>query len=261
VFFLLLVFVLSAAALTVLLWVVTLFFQGYFYTQPTEQIQWQAPAAGTALGLFLTLWCWLVYTSVEPGRTDLPYNDLFRFSPRVDLHKEPVKELWAERKGPRDKEAKVIHYKKDYIIGTRPPRFCYKEVTTSAKWQRRDVVAILVPGEGSEKIRLELVPPPKGSDYWEFADKQRGWMMREYEDGPDGVLSAFRFGRFVLNLFLNLFHLALWFVCLWLVLRFQWGHAFGLAIVLWLVTTLAVLPMMLTEAADKGRAVPVRTAN
>ena len=43
--FLLLVLVLSAAALTVLLWVITLFFQGYFYTEATVQIQWQAPAA------------------------------------------------------------------------------------------------------------------------------------------------------------------------------------------------------------------------
>jgi hypothetical protein len=260
VLFLLLVLFVSATALTVLLWVVTLFFQGYFYTEPTDQIQWQAPAAGAALAIFFTLWCLLVYNSVDAGSTDLPYNDLFRFSPRVDLSKDPIKELWAERKGPRDKEAKVIHYKKTYIPGTRPPRFGYTDAATRQQWQPRDVVAILIPVEGSEKIRMEVVPPPKGSDYREFVDRQRGWVMREYDDGPDGLVSAFRLGRFLLNLFLNLLHLGLWFVCLWLILRFQWGHALGLAFVLWLVTTLAVLPMVLSEAADRGRALPTSGA-
>ena len=74
--------------------------------------EWQAPAAGATLAVFLTLWCWLVYVSVDAGTSDLPYNDLFRFSPRVDMSKGPIKELWAERKGPGDKEAKVIHYAK-----------------------------------------------------------------------------------------------------------------------------------------------------
>jgi heme exporter protein D len=51
-------------------------------------------------------------------------------------------------------------------------------------------------------------------------------------------------------------------VCLWLLLQFQWSHAFGLAIVVWLVVTLTLLPIVLSkiEETAKQRAVPTSTA-
>ena len=70
-----------------------------------------------------------------------------------------------------------------------------------------------------------------------------------------GQISVFSWWLFLANLFLNFFFLALWFVCLWLVLRFQWLHALGLAIVLWLIALLGVMPMLLdrTQGAAKGK--------
>ena len=35
-----------------------------------------------------------------------------------------------------------------------------------------------------------------------------------------------------------------WFACLWLLLRFQWPHALGLAVVLWLACTLLLWPVL-----------------
>jgi hypothetical protein len=51
-----------------------------------------------------------------------------------------------------------------------------------------------------------------------------------------------------LNLFFNFGHLIVWFLGLWLLLRFQWGHALGFAVVAWLVMTLTILPMLLSYA-------------
>jgi hypothetical protein len=60
------------------------------------------------------------------------------------------------------------------------------------------------------------------------------------------------------NLLLNFLHLGVWFACLWLLLRFQWGHALGFAVVLWLALTLTILPMLFTktEAASPYKATP-----
>src|SRR5262249_40196924 len=80
-----------------------------------------------------------------------------------------------------------------------------------------------------------------------------GWVLREYsESGPDGRPYAFRWGRFLGNLFLNFVHLGLWFVAFGLVLRFQWSHALLLAIILWLGMSLAILPMLLGQAGAQS---------
>ena len=61
-------------ALLVLLWVGTLWAQGYFYDSPTDGLSWRAPAAAGALSLFLLLWLAIEYR--RPNTTDT----LFRFS-------------------------------------------------------------------------------------------------------------------------------------------------------------------------------------
>src|SRR5205085_4888652 len=91
----------------------------------------------------------------------------------------------------------------------------------------------------------------QGSDgsYPEFVN-DKGWVMKDYDDGPTGIPSAFRWGRFLMNLFLNFTHFLLWWLALWLLLRFQWSHALGLGFVLWLLFTLIFLPMLLDQAAQ-----------
>src|SRR5207248_217340 len=106
-------------------------------------------------------------------------------------------------------------------------------------------------------MRFELVRPEKqgqfdlfsmeNANYREFVSSD-GWVLHEYEDGPNGIPVKFLFSRLLLNLFFNLGHLFGWFIGLWLLLRFQWTHALGFAVVLWLVFTLIFLPMMLGYA-------------
>jgi hypothetical protein len=246
VFFFLLIFFLTGMALTVLLWAGTLFLQGYYYTEPTTGIAWQAPAAGFSLALFFTLWSYLIVGSPGASPGDLPYDTLFRFSPRVDKFKKTPTELWVEKKGIKE----PLHYKLvKRVVGGRTQESY--ETDSGQKYSSSGVEAIVLKEDG-QNVRYLPRPGPEGSGYREFVDDS-GWAMREFpQSGPTGLPEAFRWGRFVTNLFLNSLHLALWFVCLWLLLRFAWAHALGLAVVLWLVMTLAILPMLLDESASRA---------
>ena len=74
-------------------------------------------------------------------------------------------------------------------------------------------------------------------------------------DSAPGWLSVPRTGVVAANLFLNLVHGIVWFLCLWLLLRFQWGHALGLAFVGWLVLTFFLPPLFKrTEDLAKQKA-------
>src|SRR5262249_39338718 len=128
----------------------------------------------------------------------------------------------------------------------------YWATGTGGAFPRAKVEAIILKDEGGES-RFEPASTPKGSDYTEFRDAD-GWVLRVYGEGPrPGNPTAFRWGRFFGALFLNFVHLGLWFACLWLLLRFQWGHALGFALVLWFIATLAILPMLFEQAALEAR--------
>jgi hypothetical protein len=48
--------------------------------------------------------------------------------------------------------------------------------------------------------------------------------------------------------------LVLWWLVIWLLLRFQWSHALGFAFICWLAFTLALVPFLLSRsrtAAEK----------
>jgi len=66
------------------------------------------------------------------------------------------------------------------------------------------------------------------------------------EEGFLGQITLFHLGWLLTGLLLNFGFLAVWFLCLWLLLHFQWSHALGLAFVAWLIS-LFVLPMLLTQ--------------
>lgn len=245
--FLLLILAISTMALMVVFSVVTLFLQGYYYTEPTPGIAWQAPLAGGILGLFFMLWCWLIVFSSEVSPGSLPYDTLMRFSPKVDMTKEPVKELWAVRKGHDKDSDEPIHYQLKKF-----PKDQYVEANLSKRpWPYKKVEAILSK-KGPKTYRFVWQPTSDDRPYQEYRDES-GWVMRVFaESGPTGRPYSFRWGRFLGNLFLNFFHLVLWFICFWLVLRFQWGHALGLALVGWLITTLAILPLLLEQAGSRA---------
>jgi hypothetical protein len=254
VFGILLIFLLTAVSLALLFWIGGAFLQGYFYTQPDENLYWRAPAAGLSLAAFFSLWCLAIVWSPGASPTNLPYDTLFRFSPRDDMLAEPAKELWVVRK-----KGQPVLYKRERMVDSLAPnRFQYRETSLARKplESNNNIEAILLEHNG-EKVRFV---PVKGGDemYRSFVSDKGGWEMREFDDGPTGQPTTLRLGRFAINLFFNFFHLALWFVCLWLLLRFNIGHSLVLGFSLWLGTTLIILPIFFSYAGElaQRRAIP-----
>jgi hypothetical protein len=245
--------------LLAILWSGTVFLQGYFYTEASTAIFWQAPAAAAVLTLFYGLWYLLDYGAPETRASYLPYDTIFRFSAEETRGTKPVPYLFAEKKS-----KEKIRYKRYTVFEAGRTTYRYyqefKDGSKGPPWSGSGVVALIVP-EDKEEIRYEPAKSDAGT-YPRFVSPD-GWAMMVYEDGPTGESVAFRTGLLLVNLLLNFGHFVLWFLCLWLLLRFQWSHALGLAFVLWLVMTIFPLPWILGnagKAAEESRG-PQRQAS
>jgi hypothetical protein len=220
-----LILALICAALIVVLWAGSVWFQGYIYSEPSPHLAWSAPVAGVAITLFLALWCVIDYKS--PGE----YTDLFHFSP-YEVH-ESYSELWAVKGTTKN------HY-------TRQGRDDYRDSNGKPVPTHADQIIVK---ENGEEVTFEPERDDKG--YYKIRTGRsllyhdaRG---REMDESRLGQISTFRWGVLLAAGFLNSFHLALWFVCFWLLLRFQWSHALGLAVIFWLVSTILIVPTLLAK--------------
>ena len=213
---LLLIVLVVGMGLTALLWAGSVFLQGYFYTEPSPGMAWQAPAVGGGLTLFLMLWC--VINALAPGATasQVPYDALFRAQTVEDYTKKPADRLWSYRKG----QAKPTEYalfktgdqKWDYRIPARPPGF--KQVLgeepppeVGTPWKVDKLIeALELPDRNDEKqkIRFERRRDAEGP-YAEFVSPE-GWTMKA--ENNIGLPSAGSWGRFLAIVFLNLLHFA-----------------------------------------------------
>lgn len=228
-------------ALAVLLAAWTLFLQGYIYSEPVEQVFWRAPAAGTIIALYLSLWVFLAYKA--PGRYDI----LSEFS--ATQRQEPFKELSAVIEGKEEvfKLTRGADGRWQYRRSNRPmPSRPEKIIVTENSQQ-----TTFVPDR--DTVGHFKVEPGRGLRY---RDERGRWM----EEGFYGQIETFRPSWLFANLLLNFMHLVVWFVCLWLILQFQWPHALGQAIGFWLVTMLFVVPPLLARAEAAANASGVRAA-
>jgi hypothetical protein len=235
------------AILSLLLAAWTLFFQGYIYSEPVAAIHWRAPAAAGALTLFLIIWVFLDYGSIRDRGDEGRYRPGFEFSPRETQTYNKLTIVNRDRK----KES----YERR---GTQ-----YVNPRTGRGLPERPLEVIAL-----DKDNQEHVFKPKMDNKGRFQEEngkvryyEEGNPKRYVEEGFLGQISIFHFGWLVMGLLLHLGFLAVWFVALWLLLRFQWAHALGLAFVAWLIS-LFVLPMLLTQAEKvrKERLPPPRTA-
>ncbi len=247
-FTLFLILLVAGVALTVLLWAGTYFFQGYIYTEPSPGIFWQAPAAAAILTLGYLIWCLSIATTPEANPQNLVYDTLIRFNPTEDMLTRPASPIWAIKQNPRKGEEKKDGERIKYISKRAPNRFFYEDTSIKPRvWQGQDVIAIAIEKPDGTTMRFNVVPTEAG-DNRHFVSPD-GWIMLDSpQDGPSGLPTRFRASRLFWNLFFNFGHLVAWFLGLWAILRFQWSHALGFAVVAWLIVTLAVLPIMLGYA-------------
>lgn len=238
---LLLVFLLLLAGLAVVFYVGTLFSQAYFYSQPVPALYWRAPLAALVLTLFFAFWCFLAYKS--PGR----FNSIFEFSAS---ERQEFKKLWSIKKG------KEIPY---VARTTGQGRSEYRDAD-GKPWTRSDVEgvveAIIVEDADNQKIRFEAELTPDKKFKAKQGESVRyvevGGRKRVMTDDYLGKIEITRWGYVIANLLLNFLHLVAWFLVLWLVLRFQWSHAFGLALLLVAVFTF-VVPVLIRRTEDVAK--------
>jgi hypothetical protein len=133
-------------------------------------------------------------------------------------------------------------------------------VSGNKHWARSDadgvMQAIIVEDADGQKFRFEAemnegkfkAAPGQPVRYVEVDGKGR-----VMTDDYIGRVSIPHHGKDFANLFLNFLHIGVWFACLWLIMRFQWSHALGFALVLWLAVTLTVLPMLLRTTEQAAR--------
>ena len=256
-FDLVLIFCVLIFALAVLLWAGTLGLQGLIYSEPAEKLFWRGPAAGLALGALIGVWCLLTYRmyaddlQTNPAQLQLPLDTVFRFQPTQTK----VVDQFVSVKGDQETVFRKI------AVGDRGVE--YKDPAGNL-WSKADTEAIvkaIIIEDGGQKIRLE---PKLGRD-GKFTTTEpfpgyRAVNGRQYMDTL-GPVSLFHRGRWLLNIVFNALHFGLWFIVLWLLLRFQWPHALGLAVVAWAIMTLAVLPMLFDRTRDLARPKPPPSAN
>ena len=243
---LLFVFVVIFLASAVVLWGGTFVLQAYFYSNPTPELFWRAPLAAAVVTAFLGFWTFLDYR--QPGG----FNTLFEFRARED---QVFDKFWSVK---NKQEIPYVSHK----LGQ--GRIEYRDSQGKA-WARSDteglVEAIVVEDKDGHKTRF--VAETKDG---KFVARQ-GEPVRYREEGGKrvmtdtyiGQLSVTRWSLVISNILLNLGHLIAWWLVLWLILRYQWSHALGLALALWAMF-MFLLPALFTKAEDVARARAVQTA-
>lgn len=271
-FYLIVILAITLASLIVVLWGGTYFFQGYIYTEPSAGIFWQAPVVAAGLTLGFAVWCFSVALSNAASPTNIPINTIFNFSDQETMLRRPAYKIWAISLDPNKKDEQPVEYVSIRVPGrlNRDTFQYFHDPYGSDKhpWLPAGIGAIEMQAtkEDPTKKRFVEVPPDQGLfggkldlvdtkqlQYRQFRSDD-GWVMQEFEEGPTGLPFKRSWGRFLLNIFFNLAHFAAWFVGLWLILRYQWLHALGFAVVMWLAVTLLILPMMLGYAGEISEA-------
>jgi len=247
VFQLVLILLVIFAVLSLLLAAWTLFFQGYIYSEPVEAIYWRAPAAGAVLTLFLSLWVVLDSRSVEKPTDEGRYR--------------PLHELSAREIETYDKLTILNQDRKKEVYTRQGNQYVSK---SGRRLPERPLEIIATDKDGQEhlfKPKMDEKGHFKADEDGRLRYYEEGNPKRYMEEGFLGQITIFHFGWLVMGLLLNLGFLAVWFLCLWLLLRFQWSHALGLALAAWLIS-LFVLPMLFTQAEKvrKENLLPMQTA-
>jgi hypothetical protein len=238
---LLVVLIVFYVVLAIVLWLGSQSLQRFFYTEPSPGLLWRAALVSGLLTGFWWLWTLLnIWSStVIPieGRVEIAYGMPWDFSTRVDVVAEPVAQIVSKRR-----TSEPALYKLDKLS---PREIRYKKQDGDEYWDAAGVEYVKFSHAGQDFHFVRVRMPEE--TYAAFVDEITGLVMREYEIGRVGYSSP---ERLVIYILLNCAHLALWILCVWLGLRFEFVHALGVAVLLWAMSTMAVLPTLCAQAAE-----------
>jgi hypothetical protein len=217
--------------LIVFFWVGSLFIQGYFYEGPTADLYWRAPAAAGAVTLFLAFFCLLA------KKYDV--DTVFRFT--------------SGSEKPFDSFYSVLNGKETRFVRDKDKKSFVDENQRNKNWgwnSSDGVVDTIIVIEDGNRVAFKADLTPQGKP----RDPAKG--IRYLEEGGGGRLitgddlgsiTKPQPGRTFLMILVNIIHFVVWFLAIWLLLEYQWPHAFLLALPFWAATTLVVLPPMVDK--------------
>jgi hypothetical protein len=244
---LILTLVVVAGLLAALLWFGTTLGQTYIYDSPADGLAWRVPAAVGIIWLFVAAWTFIEYA--HPGSTDT----VFEFTNEV---RTPVTRFWSIRHSDTGDE-EVVYERRGQGHGA--VEFRDKDGRTWSRSSSGSMVALIVEEKtGGDTKRTRFNAEMKDGKFAPRAPRGAEMPLRYMEEGGSryieetqlGMIVSYKSGRLIWVVLINVIHLALWFAVLWPLLRFQWVHALGFAVVIWLVLTLALIPFLLGRARD-----------
>ncbi len=223
----------------------TVFLQGYFYTEVQPGVFWRGPVMAAIFVAFLFFWCLLNYLDPQARPASMPFDTLFRASASTDMVSKPFSELWVLRKGSKN----PVKFELFKDVQANRTIDLYKEAGSGKRWDS-NIEAVIIKHNGQD-IRFDRKTPTSRGEYT-YYESPAGWIMRDYGQGVNGIPTAFNTGLFLLDLLLNFLHLVLWVLGLWLLLRYQFWHALGIGLALWVAMTLLVVPILFDQAATRS---------
>lgn len=247
---LLLVLLLILVVLVLLITAWSMWFQGYLYTEPSTGLVWRGPAAAGAIMVVLLFFVIFEYR-FQAGE----HRDGYYFGPIWSSTSTKSPKPFDELRVIEDNVEKVYVRSKltgDYHLPNQPTRkltsrpdhVIVEENGKRSKFEpERDA-------DGNFKRRKNRT----GEESLRYVDENRRVMV----EGRLGQLETYSVGLFIGNLILNFLLLASSFASLWLLVRFQWPHALGHAVVLTLLILFCAMPPLLdyTKSVVVKRAAP-----
>ena len=240
--------------LTAILAIGTLFVQGYIYSEPQGGLLWRGPVGGLVLATFLCFWCVLDYRAIDSQHADIPYNTLDKFSADRKYPEKPYPKMTAVRDDNQELRYEWIPKQGQpdyYLTGDDPhpwePVDNNNRVTKSLTFlDRKDKPVITLKIEKQQNFQRNKIR------YLDEKTRQ-AWTAEDVSSGQVSVTSWGAFpGQHSAESLLagTLVFLPLAFAAVPI------GACMGLAIALWVVLVLVVLPLLLERTQAEAMKKP-----
>ncbi len=232
----------AVLALAITAW--SMWLQSHLYTEVSEGLVWRGPAAAAAI--MLPVVCWMLAARGAPDT----YKPLWEFNSTETTP--PLKALYSPDDQDKLQKYVLMHgTRQEYRLNGRP----------NAPTLPPEPKSLFIEEDG-QKVEFRPERDASGnllrrkttawfssvSEHLRYVDS-RGRIM---EEGSLGQFTKFKGGALMMNLFLNALLFAACFLGLWLLARFQWPHALGQAVILWVLLLLTVIPPVIKSVEENA---------
>jgi hypothetical protein len=234
-----LILLLLAVCLTVLLWVGAVSIQGFFYNDVSPDLIWRAPTAAVAITLYIAVWCWIAH-----GRPQGTPGSVFDLDESSEADTFPTL-VWIKRDQTEVNFHRVGKTGTNYRDSNNEPwkNSTTDEIVMEVRGEREDGTSVTFKADLTPKGKLKNPP-----QFIEEGGRERVMTA----DSSFGSVPTPRRGLDFAIILLNGFLFVACFLVLWLLMRFQWSHALGLALPLWLTLEVAVVPFLMRKVSGSG---------